>query len=450
LESAPAGDSFAGRLAHRLPFFYGWVIVFLGFMGVFMMGATTFWAIPVFIGPMQEDTGWSRGLIFGALTTRFIVGAFFGMLLGRFADTRGGPPRLLFFGLLIDVTCLASLRFVDTSWQFVLLYGVIGGAGNTGMRLVQSTLVSKWFVFKRSTAIGLSSIGGGVSALVMVPITEALIGSIGWRDTWVVLAGLLLVCMLPMVPLAIRSPEDVGLLPDNGEVPKQGARQRVTAATERSFTLREATRTLRFWVLLLAIVFGSYSLQTNTIIMKPYFDEIGFTSAVSASALSIYGLFSIGARFLWGYVSGRFSGRQALIMQSVATALAVVLLLQVDSQTFLYFAVAYTGLMLGGFPILGQLLWPEYFGRAHIGSITGLVQFVTTLIGALGPLIAGVVSDQTGSYETALYVLIGTWLACGAVIFAIRPERTPPPAPSPPAERGDEEEAASLEAASAP
>ena len=116
------------------------------------------------------------------------------------------------------------------------------------------------------------------------------------------------------------------------------------------------------------------------------------------------------------------------------------LLLQVDSQTFLYFAVAYTGLMLGGFPILGQLLWPEYFGRAHIGSITGLVQFVTTLIGALGPLIAGVVSDQTGSYETALYVLIGTWLACGAVIFAIRPERTPPPAPSPLAERGSEPE----------
>jgi cyanate permease len=112
-------------------------------------------------------------------------------------------------------------------------------------------------------------------------------------------------------------------------------------------------------------------------------------------------------------------------MQSVATAIAVVLLLQVDGRIFLYAASAYTGLMLGGFPILGQLLWPEYFGRAHIGSITGLVQFITTLVGAMGPLIAGVVSDQTGSYETALYVLIFTWLACAAVIFAIRPEKEP-------------------------
>lgn len=425
MTSTPQDFAFARRVADRLPFFYGWVIVFLGFLGVFMMGATTFWAIPVFIGPMEDDTGWTRGAIFGALTTRFIVGAFFGMLLGRFADRKGGPPRLLLIGLLIDATCLAGVRFVDTSLQFIVLYGVIGGAGNAGMRLVQSTLVSKWFVLRRSTAIGFSSIGGGMSALIMVPITQVLIDQLGWRDAWVVLAALLVVVMLPMVPLAVRAPEDIGLQPDNGELPKPGEHRRVSAATERSFTLHEATRTLRFWVLLLGIVFGSYSLQTNTIIMKPYFEEIGFTAAVAAGALSVYGFFSIGARFLWGYASGRLNGRSALILQALATALAVALMLQVSSQAGLYIVAAYTGLMLGGFPILGQLLWPEFFGRAHIGSISGLVQFITTLVGATGPLIAGVVSDQTGSYEAALYTLIVTWLLCAAVMFVVRPEKEP-------------------------
>lgn len=422
--SFEAGEhSIAARVAARLPFFYGWLIVLLGFLSVFMMGATTFWAVPVFIGPMEADTGWSRGAIFGALTTRFVVGAFFGMLLGRFADTRGGPPKLLFFGVLIDAACIGGIIFVQTDWQFILLYGVLGGAGNTGMRLVQSTLVSKWFVLKRSTAIGFSSIGGGVSALIMVPITQVLIESIGWREAWLALAVMLAVVMLPLVPFAVRSPEDMGLQPDNGELPKPGSRRRVSAATERSFTFREATHTVRFWVLMLAIVFGSYSLQTNTIIMKPYFDEIGFTSAVAASALSVYGLFSIGARFLWGFVSGRLSGRPALILQSIATAGTVALMLQIDGQVFLYTAAALSGLMLGGFPILGQLIWPEYFGRAHIGSIVGLVQFITTLIGAMGPLIAGVVSDRTGSYESSMYALIATWLLCAAVIFAVRPER---------------------------
>ena len=421
-----SGDhSIAQRLALKLPFFYGWLVVFIAFLGVFMMGATTFWAIPVFIGPMQDDTGWSRTEIFGALTARFIVGAFFGMLLGRIADTKGGPSKLLFVGVLIDGACLLSLWFVQEAWQFILLYGFVGGAGNTGMRLVQSTLVSKWFVIKRSTAIGFSSIGGGMSALIMVPITQTVIDGSGWREAWVVLGVLLMVVVLPMVPLAIRAPEDLGLEPDNGEQPKPGSRNRTTAATERSFTLSEATHTLRFWVLLLGIVFGSYSLQTNTIIMKPYFDEIGFTSAVAASALSFYGFFSIGARFLWGFVSGRLSGRPALILQSVATAIAVVFMLQISSQAFLYISVAYMGLMLGGFPILVQLIWPEFFGRMYIGSIMGLVQFITTLVGSTGPLIAGIVSDQTGSYESALYVLIATWLLCAVVILAVRPEREP-------------------------
>jgi MFS family permease len=233
----------------------------------------------------------------------------------------------------------------------------------------------------------------------------------------------LLAVMLPMVPLAVRAPEDLGLQPDNGELPKPGTRQRISAATERSFTLGEAVHTVRFWVLMLGIVFGSYSLQTNTIIMKPYFEEVGFSAAVAAGALSVYGFFSIGARFLWGFVSGRFSGRPALILQALATALAVSLMLQVDSEAMLYAVSAYTGLMLGGFPILGQLIWPEFFGRAHIGSITGLVQFITTLVGALGPLIAGVVSDETGSYESALYVLIVTWLGCAAVMFVVKPEK---------------------------
>ncbi len=419
-----SGDhGLAERLANRLPFFYGWLIVFIAFLGVFMMGATTFWAIPVFIGPMQDDTGWSRGAIFGALTTRFITGAFFGMLFGAIADRKGGASRLLLIGVIIDATSMASLRFVDSAWQFIAIYGVIGGAGNTGMRLVMMTLSSKWFVLRRSTAIGLASVGGGVSALVMVPITQVLITELGWRDAWTVLGVLLAIVLLPMVPFAVRAPEDLGLLPDNGVQPKPGARQRVSAATERSFTLSEATHTVRFWVLLLAIVFGSYSLQTNTIVMKPYFDEIGFSSAVAASALSVYGLFSIGARFLWGFVSGRYTGRPALIIQSIATAIGVVLLLQVSSQLFLYVAVAYAGLMLGGFPILVQLIWPEFFGRAYIGSITGLVQFITTLIGSMGPLVAGIVSDKTGSYESALYVLIVTWLMCAVVIFAVRPER---------------------------
>jgi hypothetical protein len=96
----------AASLARRLPFFYGWVVVYIGFLVVFLMGTTSFWGLPVFIGPMTDDTGWSRASIFLGLTLRFIVGAFGGLLLGRFADRRGGPSRLLLIGVLLDAGSL--------------------------------------------------------------------------------------------------------------------------------------------------------------------------------------------------------------------------------------------------------------------------------------------------------------------------------------------------------
>ena len=417
------GSGLAVKLAGRLPFFYGWVIVYIGFMGVFMMGATTFWGLPVFVTPMIDDAGWSRASIFGALTLRFIVGAFGGLLLGGFADRKGGPARLLLIGVLVDAASMAALRWVGSPLEFILVYGVIGGAGNTGMRLTMATLIPKWFVQRRGAAVGYSSMGGGASALIMVPLIALLVGELGWRDAWVALAALMLVTVIPCVPFAIRSPEDMGLHPD-GRPPLATGPARASIP-ERSFSLSEAMHSWTFWILLASIVFGSYSLQTGTIVMVPYFKDIGFSPGVAASAVSVYGFFSIAARFIWGFAADRLTVRRALVVQAFLTSIGAFLMVQIGGQLSLYVVAAYMGIMLGGFPTLGQLIWPEFFGRAHIGSIVGVVQFFSTVIGSSGPLLAGLMFDQTGSYSTALWLLVGTWLACGIAVLAARPRPVP-------------------------
>jgi MFS family permease len=420
------GQGLAVKLAGRLPFFYGWVIVYIGFLGVFIMGATAFWGLPVFVAPMQDDTGWSGASIFGALSVRFVVGAFGGLLLGQFADRRGGAARLLLIGIIIDAASMAALRWVESPLQFILLYGVIGGAGNTGMRLTQATLLPKWFIQRRGLAVGYSSMGGGLSAFVMVPLVSFMVAELGWRDAWTALAAIMLLLVLPCVPFAVRSPEDMGLHPDGREPPTPSAPH---PAVERSFTLREVTRSWVFWVLLAAVVFGSYSLQTSTIIMVPYFEDIGFSSVVAASAISVYGIFSVAARFIWGIAADRLTVRRALAIQAFLTCGGAVFLLQVEGQAMLYVASAYLGVMLGGFPPLSQLVWPEFFGRGHIGSIMGLVQFFATIIGSSGVVLSGFLFDQTGSYSTSLWVVVATWLCCGAAVLLARPKRRREPPP---------------------
>ncbi len=419
MNPAPDASSFAARVAARLPFFYGWVIIYISFFCVFMMGAISFWGIPVFVRPMHDDTGWSHGSIFIGLALRMVVGAGGGLLLGHLADRKGWPPRLLLIGILVDACALISLRWVESPLQFILLYGVVGGAGNTGMRLVQSTLISKWYVARRGTAVGFSANGGGVSALVMAPLTALLISELGWRDAWTALAVIMLALLLPCVPLAVRSPEDIGLLPDNGYSGASGSRR--SAITERSYHLSELIGTYRFWFLMLVMLIGTYSLQTHTVVMLPYFREIGFSSGVAAASLSVYGVFSIGMRFVWGMLADRYSVRRAIIIQAVLTGIGALILLQIAGTTTLYIAMAFQGMTLSGFPPLSILLWPEFFGRMHIGSIVGFSQFFATIAGAGGPVIAGFVYDQTGTYEPALWFLVGSWLVCAAFMTILKP-----------------------------
>jgi cyanate permease len=95
--------------------------------------------------------------------------------------------------------------------------------------------------------------------------------------------------------------------------------------------------------------------------------------------------------------------------------------MQVSSTTSLYVIMAFEGMTLSGYPPLQILVWPEFFGRMHIGSIIGTTQFFSTLAGALGPIITGIVFDQTGSYELALWLLVVTWLTTTVVMLAVKP-----------------------------
>ena len=415
---APEDLALARRVNARLPFFYGWLIVFIGFLCVFMNGATTFWAMPVFVGPMSDDTGWSHTSILIALSLRFIMSAAGGLFLGRFADRKGGAARLLLIGVVLDAIVLLSIRFVSSPLQFVLLYGVAGGLAGTSVRIVMATLTAKWFVARRGAAVGFSANGGGFSAIIMSPITALLIEEFGWRSAWGFLGIIMVVVLIPLVPLAVRAPEDLGLEPDNGFVPRSAIR---SAAAERSFTLQDVIRTWQFWLLMLGVTLGNYSLQLHTYVMVPHFEDIGFSTTTAASALSVYGFTSIGMRFFWGLMGDRLSVRFAIVVQSILTAVAAFLLLRVGGVESLYVVMAVQGMMLSGFPPLQILVWPEFFGRMHIGSIVGVTQFVTAVVGASGPLMAAVIYDQSGSYEASIVLLIGTWLACAAVMFIVKP-----------------------------
>ena len=413
--------NFHSKLAQKLPFYYGWTIVASSFMAMFVSNGMAFWGLQIFVSPIQDDTGWTRTSIMSALTIRWLIAGFGGLLTGFLLDRRHGPLAVYIVGVLIDGLSMICLFWVETEAQFVLLFGVIGGIGSVGSgRLIAAALVPKWFISKRGIAMGVAATGSGLSAALVSPIANEIVTNVGWREGWVWLGFLTVILLLPFSLFIRRSPEDIGLLPDGDKVYSQlGSNSH--DSDEHSVTVSKAMKSPALWLLTLSMSIGLFSMSTNASSMVPFFQRIGFSGSVAASGLSIYGLFSIISRFFWGYVADRYTVKTAIIFQSILTSVGIVFYLSVQSQTTLFLAAAYHGLVLGGFVVLNPLIWPAYFGRLHLGAICGITQFFTTFALAAGPIFAGFIYDATDAYTWAYRTLVASWIITALVIILVRP-----------------------------
>jgi predicted MFS family arabinose efflux permease len=129
----------------RLPFFYGWVIVALGFFTSFF-GIGLTWAASIFSVPMREELGWSRSEIFFAVSMRGWIGIVASPVVGRYLDQRNGVRIMTLIGGLMNATSLLLISQVEAQWQFLLLFGVMGGISQNTQGGISIAIVPKWFI----------------------------------------------------------------------------------------------------------------------------------------------------------------------------------------------------------------------------------------------------------------------------------------------------------------
>ena len=411
----------AGPWQGRLPFFYGWVIVVIAFLMSFMT-AGGFWATSVIAVPMREDLGWSLSSIYIGITTRGLVGAAGMFILGRFADLRNGARTLAVVSGGLSALTLLAVSQVESHWQFLLLYGVLGGMTTAGTGfLIMSAVVPRWFFRKRGRAVAMATMGSAAAAFILPPFMALIFESVGWRGTWVVLAALTATFTVLPALLVWRQPEDIGLHQDGEEAPAQ-ARSTAAVQVVRNYTLSEAVRTPVLWVLVAAVAAASLSPNGLPVSLVPMYIEKGHSTQVAALGFSIYGLFSMLARFFWGFLAERYHIRVVIIGIGLFTGLALPLLIFMDGNFALVYS-ALAGFGIGGFIGTQQLVWPAYFGRSHLGAIVGVGRPFATVVNAAGPLLMAQSFDRTGAYSFGLWCMGLSWILCAAFISLARMPR---------------------------
>ncbi len=403
-------------------FFYGYVILALCFANMIVMRGVN-GAFGVYYLALLEEFSWTRSDGATIASANFFVYAIASPLVGLAFD-RFGPRLLMPFGAFLVGSGLVASSFATSLLGMYISYGIITALGQGALSFVgHNALISFWFVRRRGTAIGIASMGQGVGALVMVPLTQIQIDHIGWRWTYVVTGTILLLVLLPANALfQRRKPQDVGQFPDGDTTPHAETSGRHSQrAGERDWTLRQAVRSFPFWCITLGhLALGTALFLINTHAIA-HFVAVGYEKLAASFYFGLIGFIRIGATIIWGSLSDRLGRSNAYAVATLVTALGVVgmIAMTVDAPLWLvYLTIVLYGIgHSAGNPTYGAVIGDIFSGR-KIGVIFGFLEISFGFGSAFGSWIGGYLFDANGSYAWSFAVCLVCFTISGLAIHA--------------------------------
>ena len=408
------------------PFFYGWVIVGVLFMVNFATMATGTLNFGLFVLPMGTALHMSRGFIGWSQTTRMLSSGLSGFFIGRLLD-RHGPRVLIAVASLLTFACMIGLANVQQPWQILLLFSIMGLMGLAAPGgLLTSVPVAKWFIRRRGRALAMATMGLGVGGIAFMPVTQLFIDGFGWRGAWLALAIISVSITVPLsVVLLRRQPEDMGLYPD-GEPPDLPANPRLASRREDPiWTASQALRTRTFWRLILFFGILGFAAGSGSVHRLPYWVEQGFDPQLVSFSFAAD---AAGAAFMAlasGFLVDRFPVRYVAMASCIGFAIAVGLMLMASNTFFLFASGILYGASVGVNMVVMSYIWADYYGRAFLGTIRGIVLPATLIAGGAGAPIAGYIYDAGGSYAPVWWLTIILYLAAIVVIINTRAPHPP-------------------------
>ena len=407
-------------LAHRTPFYYGWVVA--GAVSVTMMLSGTLAApiFGIFIPAWTEEFGWSRTAIAGAFSFATVMAGLAGPLVGRALDKYGG--RLVMGGgALMMGASLIGMGFVGSLVALYLVFSVGRAAMMSIQNLAAHTVIANWFIRRRAFATAVAVNGSRIGLGIWPVLAALVIANVGWREAfWALGAVVTLIAAAPLLTIIARRPEEVGLHPDGRPRPAPApAGSRISPAerawAERNWTAREAVRTSSFWFLMLThmgvmLVGGGFGVHRI-----PFFLDRDLADAWVGPVLLLHAIGMLIGGFLAAWLMGFMPRRVVISVSMAAGAAAMLVALVVPPDAPIAVFTFLESMAFGGIFAMLPVVYADYFGRESIGTIRGLTHPIVVGSNAAGPLFAGLVFDATGGEYTWAFVSFSVVLGLGAI-----------------------------------
>ncbi len=395
---------------------YRWVIVGVGGI-IFCVAIGTMFALPVFLIPMAEDTGWSRTGISSAMTIGFLTMALGSVMWGTLAD-RVGPRPVVLAGSTLLALALAICSISPSLLVFQLVFGLGAGLGCSAIMTPMMAAVTGWFDTHRSLAVSLVSAGMGIAPMTMSPLAEQLLANYGWRHSYLLLALIAAGIMIPLSLLLQRPPA----------LQRASNTAQTSPQDENEMTMRAAIRSPQFIILLLTNFFCCATHSGPIFHTVSYAMICGIPALAAVSIYSLEGLAGLFGRVGFGLLGDRLGAKRVLVAGLLVQAFGALGYFYAHALFEFYAAAALFGFVYAGIMPLYSVLARENFPLRMMGTIIGGTSMAGSLGMATGPLVGGWIFDTTGGYGWMYISCFG--MGIGAFLIAMLFRPFPKPAPS--------------------
>lgn len=393
----------------RAPFYYGWMILAAGTVGVIasIPGQTA--GVSVFTDHLTDATGLSRL----QLSIAYLIGTgASGFLLprgGRAIDRYGSRVVALaaVLGLAGTVIGLSLVGPMSTLVGIVVLsvgFGCLRFSGQGLLTLSSRTMISQWFDRRRGLV---SSVSNAVMSFVFAAtpaLLLALIEIAGWRTAWRTIAVALIVVMGTIVVVLYRvSPETSGLRIDGGRRTASDDGP-IVIGTDNDLSHRRAIRDLRFLAVTIPVTSMAVTSTALTFHIVDFGRELGLDDDRIVQIFLPIAFVSVPVTLFGGWLVDTVPPLTIAAAMCIAQITMYMTVGHVDTTVFAVVAIGAWGISQGCYAPLTNAALPRLFGRRFLGAISGAQMSAMVIGSAIGPALFALVETTTGSYLPALWI----------------------------------------------
>lgn len=387
-------------------------------------------AYSVFLLALVEDMNWSRSLTAGAISVMSVVHGLSGPMNGRLIEKFGAQKVIALGGGLFAVGMLLTSQ-IQSWWQLYFTFGVVSAIGISQAGWVPFIVtVERWYPTRLGTALGFAMAGIGFGILVAVPAINALIESYGWRQTFIFLAALGPLWVIPAALFLLKMPREASAdespaapVGETGPVPDE--------PLYHDWVLKTALRSPRFWLAGSCFLCGACLAQILLMHQFAFMVDQGIAKTESSFIAGVIGISSIVGQLFWGNLSDRIGRERAYTMAAVCNLLAIGALVYLSSMLALWVAVSFAifvGLGYGANTPIFPATSRDLFTSPFFPSIFGTLAISGSLGAAIGAWLGGWLYDVTGGYSAMLVVSAVLAVVSPLLLWMAAP-RLPNPAP---------------------